>query len=81
MLRIGTLTTLSINLTPYDAYREGLVKQIEVAGFEESAGMSRAFVEVKSLQSQRSRVTARLAVHKTAEERRGETYHAYRQGW
>lgn len=55
---------LVYQLTPYDAYREGLVKQIEVAGFEESAGMSRAFVEVKSLQSQRSRVTARLAVHK-----------------
>lgn len=51
-------------LTPYDAYREGLVKQIEVAGFEESAGVSRAFVEVKSLQSQRHRVTAKLAVHK-----------------
>ena len=55
---------LVYQLTPYDAYREGLVKQIEVAGFEESADMSRAFVEVKSLQSQRSRVTARLAVHK-----------------
>ena len=51
-------------LTPYDAYREGLVKQIEVAGFEESAGVSRAFVEVKSLHSQRHRVTAKLAVHK-----------------
>lgn len=55
---------LVYQLTPYDAYREGLVKQIEVAGFEESAGVSRAFVEVKSLQSQRHRVTAKLAVHK-----------------
>ena len=55
---------LVYQLTPYDAYREGLVKQIEVAGFEERAGMSRAFVEVKSLRSQRHRVTAKLAVHK-----------------
>lgn len=55
---------LVYHLTPYDAYREGLVKQIEVAGFEESAGVSRAFVEVKSLHSQRHRVTAKLAVHK-----------------
>ena len=55
---------LVYQLTPYDAYREGLVKQIEVAGFEERAGMSRAFVEVKSLHSQRHRVTAKLAVHK-----------------
>ncbi len=51
-------------LTPYDAYRQGLVKQIEVAGFEASAEASRAFVEVKSLQSRKSSVTARLAVHK-----------------
>lgn len=55
---------LVYQLTPYDAYREGLVKQIEVAGFEERAGVSRAFVEVKSLHSQRHRVTAKLAVHK-----------------
>ncbi len=51
-------------LTPYDAYREGLVKRIEVAGIEESANTNIAFVHVKSVQSQKSRVTARLAVHK-----------------
>ena len=51
-------------LTPYDAYREGLVKQIEVAGVEESTNTNLAFVEVKSVQSQRTRVTAKLAVHK-----------------
>ena len=51
-------------LTPYDAYREGLVKRIEVAGLEESANTNLAFVHVKSVQSQKSRVTAKLVVHK-----------------
>ena len=51
-------------LTPYDAYREGLVKQIEVAGVEESTNTNLAFVQVKSIQSQKTRVVAKLAVHK-----------------
>lgn len=51
-------------LTPYDAYREGLVKRIEVAGIEESANTNLAFVHVKSVQSQKTRVTAKLVVHK-----------------
>ena len=51
-------------LTPYDAYREGLVKRIEVAGIEESANTNLAFVQVKSVHSQKRRVTAKLVVHK-----------------
>ena len=51
-------------LTPYDAYREGLVKRIEVAGLEESTNTNLAFVQVKSIQSQKRRVTAKLVVHK-----------------
>lgn len=51
-------------LTPYDAYREGLVKRVEVAGVEESTNTNLAFVQVKSIQSQKTRVTAKLAVHK-----------------
>ncbi len=51
-------------LTPYDAYREGLVKQIEVAGIEDSTDINLAFVEVKKIQSQKTRVTAKLAVHR-----------------
>ena len=51
-------------LTPYDAYREGLVKQIEVAGIEESTDTNLAFVQVKNIQSQKTRVVAKLAVHK-----------------
>ena len=51
-------------LTPYDAYHEGLVKRIEVAGIEESTNTNRAFVQVKSIQSQKKRVTAKLVVHK-----------------
>ncbi len=51
-------------LTPYDAYREGLVKRIEVAGVEESANTNLAYVQVQSIQSQKTRVTAKLVVHK-----------------
>ena len=51
-------------LTPYDAYRDGLVKRIEVAGVEEGENTNRAFVQVKSVQSQKRRVTAKLVVHK-----------------
>lgn len=51
-------------LTPYDAYREGLVKRIEVAGIEESANINLAFVQVKSVHTQKRRVTAKLVVHK-----------------
>ena len=51
-------------LTPYDAYREGLVKQIEVAGIEDSTDINLAFVKVKKIQSQKTRVTAMLAVHR-----------------
>lgn len=51
-------------LTPQSALKEGLVKQIEVTGVEESAKINRAFVQVKGVQSQRTRVTAKLVVHK-----------------
>ena len=50
-------------LTPYDAYREGLVKQIEVAGVEGRLDMAQAFIQVKTFQSQKTRVTAKLVVH------------------
>ncbi len=55
---------LVYRLTPYDAYRERLVKQIEVAGVEESTNTNLAFIAVKSIQSQKTRVTAKLVVHK-----------------
>lgn len=52
------------SLTPYDAYREGLVKQIEVAGLEERTDTNLAFIKVILIQSQKTRVMAKLAVHK-----------------
>ena len=55
---------LVYRLTPQDAYRQGLVKRIEVAGTEETVNTNLAFVEVKRIQSQKTRVTAKLAVHK-----------------
>ena len=51
-------------LTPQNALKEGLVKQIEVTGVEEDTKINRAFVQVKGIQSQRTRVTAKLAIHK-----------------
>ncbi len=58
------LYNLVYRLTPFEAYQQGLVKRIEVAGMEESVGVNRAFILVKRLQSRKTRVTAMLFVHK-----------------
>jgi len=50
-------------LSPYDAYRLGLVKQIEVAGTV-LTDFSRPFVRVDAVQSAKNTVTAKLAVHR-----------------
>jgi len=51
-------------LTPYDAYRQGLVKRIEVTGIEESTDTTHAFIQVKSIQSKKTRVTSELTIRK-----------------
>lgn len=49
-------------LTPLDAYRLGLVKQIEVAGIEREADANRPLVRLVSIKVSRKRCSARLAV-------------------
>ena len=59
-----TLYNCVYSLTPYDAYRNGLVKQIEVAGIEDGTDTPRAFIQLRSVQSQKKRITAKVVVRK-----------------
>jgi type III restriction enzyme len=51
-------------LTPYEAYRQRLVKQIEVAGMVKDNDASRVFLRLDALRSERHTVTARIAIHR-----------------
>lgn len=51
-------------LTPYDAYRQGLVKRIEVAGVEKEADENQVFLRLDAIRSKKKKVTASLTVHK-----------------
>jgi type III restriction enzyme len=51
-------------LTPYDAYRQGLVKKIEVAGIEEQDNINQAFLRLDEIATKKNTVAARLAIHK-----------------
>jgi type III restriction enzyme len=51
-------------LTPAEAYRQGLVKRIEVAGVEKEADENRAFLRLDEVRSEKKTLTARIAVHK-----------------
>jgi type III restriction enzyme len=55
---------LVYRLTPAEAYRQGLVKRIEVAGVEKEADENRAFLRLDEVRSEKKTLTARLAVHK-----------------
>jgi len=59
---------LVYRLTPYEAYRQGLVKRIEVAGVEEVDSENVPLIRVESIQSQKKTVTARLAIHRQMKE-------------
>ena len=50
-------------LTPFDAYREGLVKKIEVASVVKEHDFNQVFVCVKSIAANKNSVTAKIAVH------------------
>ncbi len=50
-------------LTPFDAYRLGLVKHIEVASVLQDNDFNHAFVRLDSLASSKNTITARIAVH------------------
>ncbi len=51
-------------LTPAEAYRQGLVKRIEVAGVEKEADENQAFLRLDEVRSEKKTLTARIAVHK-----------------
>ena len=55
---------LVCRLTPFDAYRQGLVKRIEVASVAREEDAGRPWVRVAGVRSGRRSVTARLAVRK-----------------
>ena len=51
-------------LTPFDAYRQGLVKRIEVASVTEDDNANLPFIRVDDIITKKRTLTARLAVHK-----------------
>lgn len=55
---------LVYRLTPAEAYRQGLVKRIEVAGVEREADENQAFLRLDEVRSEKRTLTARIAVHK-----------------
>lgn len=55
---------LIYRLTPYEAYQQGLVKRIEVAGVEQEDDVNPVFIRVDDIQSQKRTLTARVVVHK-----------------
>lgn len=50
-------------LTPADAYRQGLVKKVAVAGFEQEGDTVNAFVRLECVQVKKRTFTANLLVH------------------
>ena len=55
---------LIYRLTPFEAYEQGLVKRIEVAGVEQVDDLNQVFIKIDDIQSQRRTLTARVTVHK-----------------
>lgn len=51
-------------LTPFEAYRQGLVKRIEVAGAEKEGDANQVFMRLVDIKAVKTKITARLAVHK-----------------
>ncbi len=51
-------------LTPFDAYRQGLVKRIEVASVTEDDNANLPFVRVDEITTKKRTLTASIAVHK-----------------
>jgi len=51
-------------LTPYEAYRQGLVKRIEVASVVKEDDANQVFLRLDGFKSERKAITARIAVHK-----------------
>ena len=55
---------LTYRLTPYDAYRQGLVKRIEVASVVEEDNRNQPFLSLEEIKIRSKKPVARLGVHK-----------------
>ena len=55
---------LTYRLTPYDAYRQGLVKRIEVASVVEEDNHNQPFLRLEEIKIRSKKPVARLGVHK-----------------
>ena len=55
---------LVYRLTPFDAYRGGLVKRIEVAGVEKEGDTAQVFLRLDGIVAAKKQFKARVAVHK-----------------
>ena len=55
---------LVYRLTPYDAYREGIVKRITVASVLRENEANQTFMRLDKIESKKTTITARIAVHK-----------------
>src|SRR5437660_5841747 len=55
---------LVYRLTPYDAYRQGLVKRIEVASVIQEDNANLPFIRLDDITTRKRTLTARVAVHK-----------------
>lgn len=51
-------------LTPFDAYRQGLVKRIEIASVIQEDNANLPFIRVDEITTKKRTLTARIAVHK-----------------
>jgi type III restriction enzyme len=56
--------SLVYRLTPYEAYRQGLVKRIEVASVLKTDDVNQVFLRLVGVRSERKQLTARIAVQK-----------------
>ncbi len=55
---------LVYRLTPYEAYRQGLVKKIEVAGVEKERDENQVFLRLDGIKTEKKTITATIAIHK-----------------
>lgn len=51
-------------LTPFEAYRQGLVKRIEVASVVSEDDANQPFIRLEEISTKKNTITARIAVHK-----------------
>jgi type III restriction enzyme len=55
---------LVYRLTPFEAYRQGLVKRIEVASVVQEGEVDRPFLRLDGIRTEKKTITARVSLHK-----------------